>query len=424
MEEKKAIENEIKLKSVVNSHLEIINIENKEEIKAKLLFTCKLLGISIAPEKELEMTDEYYDTADDYLGNKGYSLRKRTEKSKDTCVSQYFITIKSPHPAQNTVGLARNEWEQKFNEEEANTKIADTNEIVTIIKDDFGDQLFIPGELVRKFTIINARTCIPITTNVAQYTLCMDKYHFFFPSGIYSEYQYEIEVEKQHGLIERDDMLEKLHDAIKVLLNYTDSSYSKYKTARNWKKQMDQIFTVMFDIVGYAMKPADIQRSSIQLLNKSLKQAIRTVFQTSERIVYLPTGDGMILIMDNYADKIPKLCYQVQEIVKKENESLLDDKKIEFRAGINVGNVFKYSDINDSLNYAGDGINKAVRVTDIGKAWHILATEAFFNYTRDLNTASSKDFHDIGEYQVKHGEKIKAYNIYNHEIGSGNPTKP
>jgi len=428
MKEKNVIENEIKLESIVNSQLKMVNIENREEIRAKLFFICKLLGISMGAERELQITDEYYDTGDDCLKEKGCSLRKRTEVSKDTGDSKYLITIKLPHPAQNTVGVARNEWEQKYSEAEANEVIVDKNKIVDIISNDLETKISIPGELVKKLSIINARTCIPITTDVAQYTLCMDKYYIYFlPSGIYSEYQYEIEVEKLNGLIGKDDQLEKLQDSIKVFLNYNETAFSKYKTARNWKQQMEQIFTVMFDIVGYTKKPADIQRNSIQLLNRSIKKAIRAILER-KRITYLPTGDGMILILDGSEDdaveKIIKLCYQVQKNVKMENETQLDDKKIDFRTGVHVGKVFKYSDINDSPNYAGDGINKVSRVTGIGDAWHILATEAFYDNARDSNIAMMEDFHDIGEYSVKHGKKINVYNIYNKKIGVGNPVKP
>lgn len=425
MEEKKEIEieNEIKL---VNTQVKMITIENKAEIKKKLLSICELLGISMGAEKDLEIEDEYYDTVDGYLENNGFSLRKRTEKTEG--VFEYFITIKSPHHARNPIGLARNEWEHKYDKAELNAIIIDTKKITAIISDKFCDKLLIPGELARKLTIKNGRICIPIKTEVAEYTLCIDKYYFFSSGDGFSEIQHEIEIEKQNGIIGRDDQLKKLHNAIKVFLNYDDSRDSKYKKASNWVKDpmhgILQKFTIMFDIVRYSMKSADIQKNSIQVLNRSVKEAIRTVFLTDERISYLPIGDGMILILEKYADKIPKLCYQVQENVRKQNEKLLNDRKIEFRTGIHVGNVFRYSDINDSPNYAGGGINKVVRVTGIGDAWHILATDDFHNYIRDLNTAYAEDFHDIGECSVKHEEKIRAYNIYNQEIGAGNPVRP
>ena len=188
---------------------------------------------------------------------------------------------------------------------------------------------------------------------------------------------------------------------------------------------MTQVFTIMFDIVCYSQKPAAIQKDNIQKLNRSVKKAVNTVFGSNKHIPYLPTGDGLIIILEqDAAASIQHLSYQVQHNMKETNAILSHDKKVEFRAGIHVGNVFKYSDINDSLNFSGDGINKVERITSIGDAWHILATDDFYKYVRDLDKAGSKDFNFIGDYEDKHGNTLKVYNIFNNEVNIGNPQTP
>jgi class 3 adenylate cyclase len=257
-------------------------------------------------------------------------------------------------------------------------------------------------------------------TAVAEYNLCLDKY-YACTSKLYSENQFEIEIERQDGLIEDDEQLDNLHDAIKVLFDYEESIDSKYKNARkligDGIDDMPRRFAIMFDIVKYSLKPSVNQKNNIQLLSRSLKKAVKSIFRTDERSVYLPTGDGMILILDKFANEIPELCYEVQKIVKNKNEGLIGEDKVEFRIGIHAGDVFKYSDINESLNFAGEGINTVERVTAIGDSWHILATENFYDYFINL-TGRRDDFHDIGKYSVKHGRELKVYNVYNDECGN------
>ena len=114
----------------------------------------------------------------------------------------------------------------------------------------------------------------------------------------------------------------------------------------------------------------------------------------------------------------------VYEKNENENESE-DDKKVKFRTGINVGDVFKYTDIKEGINFAGDAINKVARLTDLGKEWHILSTDDFYKHTKDLNTSYLEDFHCVdNDYEVKHREKLKVYNVYNKERNTGNPTDP
>ncbi|MDR1231089.1 MAG: CYTH domain-containing protein [Spirochaetaceae bacterium] len=428
----KKVENEIKLSSVINSQLKMINMDNREEIVKKILFVCGLLGIKTEESADSELVDDYYDTGDGYLNQKKFTIRKRAQTPQPEGNRQIYLTIKSPSPHKDTVGMARNEYEDVYDEAELDRIISDTGRIVEIIMKEFGENLPINGKLSNQLTIKNMRTCIPISTDTDRYTLCLDKYYFFSLHSPdirdYSEYRYEIEIEKNDGFIGEDQQLAKLHGALKELFDYTDSDSSKYKAALEWMRNpaeaMPRIFTVMFDIVGYSKKSAALQKNNIQLLNRSLKQAIKSVFGEEHRFVYLPTGDGLILIMDNYFKEILPLCYHTQRIIRDTNSALFGDEKVEFRTGLNVGNVFKYSDINGSLNFAGDGINMVERVTGIGNAGHILATEEFYNQAKDLNVTWRNDLHGIGEYTVKHGKKIKVFNIYNREAGTGNPHTP
>ena len=428
-EENQKVENEIKLASEVNSQLKMNSLDKRQETVKKILKIFEFIEIYSYPQKEFEIIDDYFDTADNYLEKNKFTLRKRTKMDVEINEARYYITIKSPYLLNPTIGLARNEYEKEYNNEleidiiiNSQENLSELINRVFTIKSD--SVLMIPSSLEKKLSIKNERTSIPFTTKICGYTLCLDRYYFYSSlSGPFSENYFEIEIEKQKGLLNKDIKMEKLHEALKVIFNYEDIKKSKYKTASEWLKnpedRMDQVVTIMFDIKKYCLKAAIIQKDSIQFLNRIVKNAIKSILGTEELITYLPTGDGMILILDSkFTTKILALCYEIQRNIKKQNQKLpMDEQKIEFKTGINIGDVFKYSDINDNLNFAGPGINYVERITSLCNSWHILTTEAFYEHFRNSTHNILDDFHDIGEYTFKHKKVIKIFNIYNNELG-------
>jgi class 3 adenylate cyclase len=76
-----------------------------------------------------------------------------------------------------------------------------------------------------------------------------------------------------------------------------------------------------------------------------------------------------------------------------------------------VGPVDQVTDVNDQTNVAGVGINFAQRVMDCGHAGHILvSTRVAADLAQDR--LWQRHLHDLGEIEVKHGEKLGIVNLY------------
>src|SRR6266404_1484144 len=85
--------------------------------------------------------------------------------------------------------------------------------------------------------------------------------------------------------------------------------------------------------------------------------------------------------------------------------------------GIHSGAVNSIADVNDRSNVAGAGINIAQRVMDCGDAGHILLSK---HVADDLAQYRrwQPHLHDLGEVEVKHGNRLHVFNLYTDELGN------
>jgi len=177
-----------------------------------------------------------------------------------------------------------------------------------------------------------------------------------------------------------------------------------------------EIGHVLFiDIVGYSKLL--ISEQSTQL--EALKEIVRGTEQfrlaeTEGKLLRLPTGDGGALVFRTTSEA-PVLC--ALEIGK----ALKANPELQVRMGIHSGPVSEVADLNEQVNMAGAGVNIAQRVMDCGDAGHILLSK---HVAEDLEHFPRwrSNLHDIGECEVKHGDRLHLVNLYTQEVG--NPEAP
>src|SRR5215813_3023215 len=68
------------------------------------------------------------------------------------------------------------------------------------------------------------------------------------------------------------------------------------------------------------------------------------------------TGDGLLIEFASVVDAVP-CAVEVQRDMKERNAETSSDRRIEFRMGINVGDIIK-----DGRDIYGDGVNIASRL--------------------------------------------------------------
>jgi adenylate cyclase len=183
------------------------------------------------------------------------------------------------------------------------------------------------------------------------------------------------------------------------------------------KKEIQlEIGHVLFtDIVGYSKLLINEQRALLDTLN----QVVRGTDQfrgaeAAERLIKIPTGDGMALVFYNTAEAPVECALEISRALKTL-------PSLQLRMGVHSGPVSGVVDVNERANVAGAGINVAQRVMDCGDAGHILLSK---HVAEDLEQYGhwQPHLHDLGECEVKHGVRVRVVNLYTEELG--NPEVP
>jgi TolB-like protein/Tfp pilus assembly protein PilF/class 3 adenylate cyclase len=173
-----------------------------------------------------------------------------------------------------------------------------------------------------------------------------------------------------------------------------------------------EIGHVLFiDIVGYSKLLINEQSEQVQTLKEIVRGTEQFRLAEAEgKLLRLPTGDGGALVFRN-SPEAPALCaLEIGKELKKHPE-------LQVRMGIHSGPVNEVADLNEQANIAGAGVNIAQRVMDCGDAGHILLSK---HVAEDLEHYPQwrSQLHDLGEYEVKHGERVGIVNLYDEGIGN------
>src|SRR5713101_5416802 len=110
------------------------------------------------------------------------------------------------------------------------------------------------------------------------------------------------------------------------------------------------------------------------------------------RIVNAP-GDSVLVEFGSAVDAV-RCAIEIQKQIAERNADIPDDRRIEFRMGINVGDVI----VDDQGDIYGDGVNIAARVESLARPGAIcLSDEAY----RQIKGKLAIQVGDMGEHQLK-----------------------
>src|SRR5438309_864664 len=173
-----------------------------------------------------------------------------------------------------------------------------------------------------------------------------------------------------------------------------------------------EIGHVLFlDLVGYSKLPVNRQTESLRLLNDIVRgtQQFRAA-EAADKLVRLPTGDGMALAFFTSPDAPVKCAMEIARRLK-------ELPQLNVRMGVHSGPVEVVHDVNDRTNVTGAGINMAQRVMDYADAGQILLSKRVAD---DLGQYEHWQAHlyDLGECEVKHGVAIGIVNFFDGDVGS------
>lgn len=179
----------------------------------------------------------------------------------------------------------------------------------------------------------------------------------------------------------------------------------------------ERVTHIFIDIVGFTKdRGTDTQTQIIQRLNKFVKKAINTVGIKGENIIYIPTGDGMCISINEEHkyefDFQIKIACELLRLIEKYNLTIthnnpLDNKKFNIRIGINESIDNKIKDINKQNNYSGKGINYAARLESIADEKQILVGKSIYDILHQREEYIGKFIHY--PHKIKHNYPLDVY---------------
>lgn len=204
----------------------------------------------------------------------------------------------------------------------------------------------------------------------------------------------------------------------KILRQYGVQEHKppKYANTYHW------FFT---DIVAGANPDlaTDGQTLKIIALNDLIRKTQSFKTKDPDSTIILPTGDGYAIGFKDSPEKPLLLAIELHKALNEYNVNKTFKDKIDVRIGLHTGPVYPIMDLNDKENKWGPGIIYARRIMDLGRAKSILASDTFANDVKRLRPEFKKIMRLIGNYPIKHGEKISLYNIYGNIYGTEIGTK-
>jgi adenylate cyclase len=146
------------------------------------------------------------------------------------------------------------------------------------------------------------------------------------------------------------------------------------------------------DMVGYSRLMEADERGTLARLRTHRIELIDPAIAKNQGRIIKTTGDGMLVEFHSVADAV-RCAVEVQERMRRRNSDVPAERRIEFRIGINLGDIiFEDGDI------YGDGVNVAARVEQLAEIGGICVTSAVY---QQVDGRVDVGFEDLGEKLLK-----------------------
>src|SRR5579863_4561659 len=157
------------------------------------------------------------------------------------------------------------------------------------------------------------------------------------------------------------------------------------------------------DVVGYSRLMGIDEAGTLSRLKALRRELIDpTIAAHSGRIVKL-MGDGALVEFASAVDAVA-CAIKIQELVRERFAGRPEEHSIQFRMGINIGDV-----IIEGEDIYGDGVNIAARLEGIAEAGGLSISEDAW---RQIKGKIAVDFVDIGEKEFKNiARPVRVYRL-------------
>tara|TARA_X000000950_G_C13874208_1_gene644169 strand:+ start:210 stop:2108 length:1899 start_codon:yes stop_codon:yes gene_type:complete len=173
---------------------------------------------------------------------------------------------------------------------------------------------------------------------------------------------------------------------------------SNQMSAEKIERKIAVIFAA--DVVGYSKHMKNSEDNTLKSF-KSCRKILDRLLEEHGGLIFNTAGDS---ILAEFTSAVSALvcASEFQKLIKERNSSGDAVVKLEFRIGINMGDVIK-----EGSNLYGDGVNIAARLETLAQKGGISLSKSVYEF---VNSKTQFLFQDLGEQKVK-DESFHAYDV-------------
>jgi adenylate cyclase len=167
------------------------------------------------------------------------------------------------------------------------------------------------------------------------------------------------------------------------------------------------------DVVGYSRMMGADEEGTLAAIKAVRRELLHPKVAEHQGRIVKTTGDGALVEFPSAVDAV-RFALDAQRGAAQRNANIPEDRRIEFRIGINVGDI-----ISDDGDIYGDGVNIAARIEPLAEPGAICLSD---NAYQQIKGKLSLDVTDMGERQLKNiAQPVRVYSI---RPGGGADARP
>jgi len=169
-------------------------------------------------------------------------------------------------------------------------------------------------------------------------------------------------------------------------------------TTQEVKRKLTAILSA--DVKGYSRLMGEDEEWTVHTLN-TYKEVMGSLIQQHRGRVVGTAGDSVLAEFGSVVDAV-QCGVEIQQVLRAKNAMLPENRKMEFRIGINLGDV-----IEEGEQIYGDGVNIAARLEGLAEAGGICISESAY---QQIENKLPLRYQYLGEHQVKNITKpVRVY---------------
>ncbi|MCX8279774.1 adenylate/guanylate cyclase domain-containing protein [Phyllobacterium sp. 0TCS1.6C] len=157
------------------------------------------------------------------------------------------------------------------------------------------------------------------------------------------------------------------------------------------------------DMVGYSRHMEVDESATIARLRHHRQEIMQPIISGRDGRIVKTTGDGLLVEFGSVVDAVESAVL-IQRAVAEAESGMARERRIQYRAGINIGDI-----VVDGDDIFGDGVNIAARMEALADPGGVSLTSSVFEQVAGKVAFA---FEDLGECQVKNIKKrIRVYRV-------------